>query len=113
MAEITIHINGRPYEITCDDGQEGHVVDLAAYVDSRLQHIARAGGAYNDPHLLVLTSLILADELAKAGKKNDVADPVSSAAVGGLAPEDLDMMTEALDKLAKRIDGIAEKVQAS
>ena len=63
MAEVTIYINGRSYDIACDNGQEGRIVDLAAYIDQRLQQISRTGAAYNDAHLTVLTSLVLADEL--------------------------------------------------
>ena len=50
MAEVTISINGRAYDIACDHGQEERVIDLAAYIDHKLQTIARSGGAYNDPH---------------------------------------------------------------
>ena len=34
MAEVTIYINGRSYDIACDNGQEGRIVDLAAYIDA-------------------------------------------------------------------------------
>ena len=30
MADVNITINGRIYEIGCDQGQEGRIVDLAA-----------------------------------------------------------------------------------
>lgn len=53
MAEVNISMNGRVYEISCDDGQEGRVLELAAYIDQRLQKIARSGAAYNDAHLMV------------------------------------------------------------
>ncbi len=66
MADVNITINGRIYEIGCDQGQEGRVVDLASYVDQKLQSIARSGAAYNDAHLLVLTALVLADEVFEA-----------------------------------------------
>ena len=63
MADVTISINGRNYDISCDKGQESHVADLASYVDQRLRQVASSGAAYNDAHLLVITSLLLADEL--------------------------------------------------
>lgn len=62
MSEITITINGRNYDISCDPGQEGRVMDLATYVDQRVKEIARSGAAYNDSHLLVLATLFLANE---------------------------------------------------
>lgn len=63
MAEISLTINGRIYAIACDDGQERRVTALGRYVDERLKEIARVGAATNDAHLLVLTALVLADEI--------------------------------------------------
>lgn len=121
MAEVNISINGRIYEISCDNGQEGRVVDLAAYLDQRLQQIARSGAAYNEAHLLVLTSLVIADELFEAREKNTAlaAAPVPAgkarkAETGDAAsPEDEKAMAQLIEKLAKRIDGIAARVQAA
>ncbi|MDP2206601.1 MAG: cell division protein ZapA [Alphaproteobacteria bacterium] len=125
MAEVNISINGRIHEISCDSGQEGRVVDLASYIDQRLQQIARSGAAYNDAHLLVLTSLVLADELFETREKLAAvsAAPAAAPAKGrkgeALAetpaanPEDEKAMAQLLEKLAKRIDGIASRVQAA
>ncbi len=123
MADVNITINGRIYEIGCDQGQEGRVVDLASYVDQRLQTIARSGAAYNDAHLLVLTALVLADELfeareggaekpAKAGR-TPAAAATPAQAEAGLSREDEAALAKVLEHLAKRIDGIATKVAAA
>ena len=63
MAEVTIVIKGRQYDIACDDGQEDRVLRLASYIDNKIKLIARSGSAYNESHLMVLTSLVLADEI--------------------------------------------------
>ena len=63
MAEISVNINGRKYGMECDDGQESRVVDLGQYVDHKVKQIAAAGAATGESHLLVLTSLMLADEI--------------------------------------------------
>ncbi len=126
MADVNITINGRIYEIGCDQGQEGRVVDLASYVDQRLQQIARSGAAYNDAHLLVLTALVLTDEIFEARARTADADekPVKAAgrtpaAVaqpaqdGGLSREDEAALAKVIEGIAKRIDGIATKVAAA
>lgn len=131
MAEVNISINGRIHEISCDNGQEGRVVDLASYIDQRLQQIARSGAAYNDAHLLVLTALVLADELfetreqlqgaapAGASKNRKAEQPAPEAAdaataeAAKAAAEEEKAMALLLEKLAKRIDGIAARVQAA
>lgn len=124
MADVNITINGRIYEIGCDQGQEGRVVDLASYVDQKLQQIARSGAAYNDAHLLVLTALVLSDELFEARSGAGAQDksakgsraPATTAAApaeGGLSREDEAALAKVLEHLAKRIDGIATKVAAA
>jgi len=66
VSEITISINGRSYDIACDAGQEGRILDLATYVDQRIREIGRSGAAYNDSHLMVLATLVLANEVMES-----------------------------------------------
>lgn len=119
MAEVNISINGRIYEISCDNGQEGRVVELASYIDQKLQKIARAGAAYNDAHLLVLTALVLTDELFEAHTQPQVASPASAKTVvaesgpAAVSKEDEQALLGLLEKMTKRIDGIAARVQAA
>ncbi|MDE1153843.1 MAG: cell division protein ZapA [Micavibrio sp.] len=118
MAEVNITLNGRIYEIACDQGQEGRVVDLAAFIDQRLQQISRSGAAYNDAHLMVLTALVLADELFEvqeggAAKAPRAAAPVAAPAAPERNPEEELALVKLLDQMAKRIDGIAQRVQSA
>lgn len=117
MAEISININGRSYGIACDDGQERRVRELASYVDSRLREIARAGAATNESHLLVLTSIILADEIAEArsgiGQHAARHAPPQQTPISGISmtEEDEEAIVSAIDLLAARIDSIATSLQ--
>jgi len=123
MADININLNGRLYQIACDHGQEGRVVDLASYIDQRLQSIARTGAAYNDAHLLVLAALVIADELFDAREqlaKTPKNQPVAAASAAsqpapqaGLSKDDEQMLVKMLEQMTKRIDGIAQRVQAA
>jgi cell division protein ZapA len=115
MAEVTIYINGRSYDISCDNGQEGRVVDLATYIDQRLQQISRSGAAYNDAHLMVLTALVLADELFEAREASEGPKAVrpAAAAQAVAAKEDEVVVLKLLEQLTRRIDGISSLVQQS
>lgn len=110
MADVNITINGRSYEIGCDPGQEGRIVDLAGYIDQRLQMIAKSGAAYNDAHLMVLTALVLADEVFEAHE-----NPKKSGrqAASASSAQDDQLVASLLEKLTKRIDGIAAKVHTA
>jgi len=109
MSEVTITINGRSYDISCETGQEGRIIDLAAYVDQCLQQISKSGAAYNDSHLLVLTSLVVADELFKA--KDGEVEVASSGA--NKSTEEDPALLSVIEHLTERVSSIAHKVEAS
>lgn len=110
MAEVSVSINGRKYGMECDDGQEGRVIDLGQYVDHKVRQIASAGAAAGESHLLVLTSLMLADEVMEL--KKYVANGNAPSAAGAASAEDEDLIVKAIDHLAGRIEAIAAKMGA-
>ena len=108
MSEVNLSINGRNYGIACDDGQEKRLKDLGYYVDQRMKEIARAGAANNDAHLLVLTALMLADEVYDL--REEMADLSSQVRDSDDIREDEIMVSRAIDHLAERIDLIAGRI---
>ena len=106
MAEVSVAIHGKTYGIACDDGQEKRVQDLARYVDVRLREIAGAGAASNESHLLVLTALVMADEVFDM-KSAGGAAPVDER----LTEDDEQMIVDAINHLAARIDSVADRLQ--
>jgi cell division protein ZapA len=63
MAQVTIRINGFTYPVSCEDGQEQHLTEMAAEVDRRITSIKSLGSQTGESRLLVLAALLLADEL--------------------------------------------------
>jgi cell division protein ZapA len=63
VAQVTVRINGYSYVVGCEDGQELHLLQMAAQVDSRVESIKAIGGNSGEQRLLVLSALLLADEL--------------------------------------------------
>lgn len=106
MAEVSVSINGSKFNIACDEGQEQRVLDLANFVDSRVKEIAGAGAGSNEKHLLVLTSIVMADELFDM---RDASANVNTAPLEGLqiTSEDEGQIVEAIDQMAARIEKIA------
>lgn len=64
VAQVNVRINGYTYTVGCEDGQEAHLVAMAAQVDQRIDSINRAlGTTTSEQRLLVLSALLMADEL--------------------------------------------------
>lgn len=63
MKNIEITINGHNYTLACDDGQESHVEQLAEEVSMRAVQLAQGMPGANETMVLVMTCLMLADEL--------------------------------------------------
>ena len=66
MAQVDVSINNHNYRISCDDGQEEHLKELADLVDQRLVQLVNTVGQIGESRLLVMTCLVVADELMEA-----------------------------------------------
>ena len=106
MAQMSIEINGRPYTVGCEDGQEAHLVELARMFDRQVRQVSQDMGQLGDTRLFLMGALLLADELAD-----------SKARLALLQAEHARLQTEhtrtearaalALDKAAGRIEKLA------
>jgi cell division protein ZapA len=66
MAQLTIEVNGRPYLVGCEDGQESHLRELAKLFDSQVQQLSDSVGNLGETRLFLMGALMMADELADA-----------------------------------------------
>ena len=63
MGQVSVIINGRNYRLACSDGEEGRLLELATHVKSRVDQLTREFGQVGDDRLLLMTALLIADEL--------------------------------------------------
>lgn len=66
MAQINVEVNGRPYAVGCEDGQEPHLQELAKMFDQQVRQISQDMGQLGDTRLFLMGALLLADELFDA-----------------------------------------------
>jgi len=111
MAQVTVTINGRPYTVGCDDGQERQVKDLGAEVDRRARMLAEATGAVNEGLVLVLTNLMIADELFEAKQAQAAAEAEKDSLEAQLA-DAREALEAARTRLEQRRDQQAAARQA-
>ena len=105
MAQVTITINGRKYDIACDDGQEAHVTRLARYIDKRVGELVESIGQVGDARLMVMASLLIADELSEVYTELEEmrTEHVTTGENGIEVPK--------LEHLAMRIESIAKRLE--
>lgn len=119
MRRVDFTLNGRSHSLNCEDGQEKRLLELAAYVDARMQELTGGGGGHEVQNLIA-TCIVLADELmesraeAKALRAGHVPAPVIHHApppAPAAAPADEAKVAAAVDTLAKRIEDIAARLE--
>ncbi|HEX4711390.1 cell division protein ZapA [Phenylobacterium sp.] len=66
MAQLSVEVNGRPYAVGCEDGQEAHLLELAKMFDHQVRQVSQDMGQLGDTRLFLMGALLLADELADA-----------------------------------------------
>jgi len=106
LAQVSVTINGRIYQIACDDGQEANLTRLADYVDKRVSELVAAVGQVGDDRLLVMASLLVADELSDAATRLDGLDDTNRL-------RDEESLISNIDTLAERIENIAQRLEQS
>ena len=74
MAQITISINSREYAIACEDGQEGHILQLSRMLDEKAKLLGAGANQVNESMLLAMIGLLLADELSEIKKGNKITE---------------------------------------
>jgi cell division protein ZapA len=103
MATVTLSLNGRPYEIACDDGQEERLQTLGVDLDRRVGEMARRLGPVADSRLLAMAALVISDELATARAAAD-------ASTQRAAERDAAAAADAVEAMARRMDAIATRL---
>ncbi len=111
MPEISLSINERNYQVTCDDGQEAHLRKLAGHLDERIQSLVESVGQVGEGRLLVMASLMVADELFEAYKENHALKAANGgAAQVGPVEGGEGAAAAALETCAQRIETIAARL---
>lgn len=117
MPLVNVMVNGRSYTIACDEGEEDHLRELGEFVDKRVRELVETVGQVGDARLLLMASLLVADELAEAvhrleerdrevgelkGTRVEVAEKFQSAE-GAVA--------NMLEAAARRVEDIAARIE--
>jgi cell division protein ZapA len=108
VPDIQVTVNNRSYTLSCDPGQEQHLLDLVREVDRRVGGLANSIGQIGEGRLLLMVGLLLADELAEA--RAELRRLHGSPREDRIPENDL---AHAIEKLAHRLDAIAARLEAA
>ncbi len=109
MAQLAVSINGRSYQVACDDGQEDHLRELAAHVDKLVAELVTVMGQVGDMRLLVMASLLVVDELFDAREAaGRLRQQVDGEAGGGISES---VLAANIEALAERVETIAVRFE--
>lgn len=119
MAEVSVEINGRKYRMACEDGQETHLLSLAARFNRYIDEYKETFGEIGDNRLTVMAGIAVVDELVAAERKLDQlrAELQTVTKAGNdVAAEAESMEAKFASKLAdvaRRIESIATAVDGA
>ena len=98
MAQVAISINGKEYSLSCDDGQEERIRAAGALLSAGVGELATQIGRVNDLNLVVMASVLLADDLLQEQSARKAAAP------------DIEELAMALEYLADKLESVASRL---
>ena len=108
MPIVNVEINGRSYQVGCEDGQEPHLMNLARTYDAQVRQVAEEVGQVGEARLFLLGALMQADELLEGRARAAEAQ----AALARLQSDHFQLerrATTALDTAARRIEALTAR----
>ncbi|MGY6532252.1 cell division protein ZapA [Glycocaulis sp.] len=114
MSKVTISLNGRPFTIGCEDGQQAYLKELAGHLDTHVRDLAEKVGQIGELRLLLMASLIVADEMREAQGRAEALESQLLDAKGLTSQAEARRRTdraraaEILTRAAARLETLAE-----
>lgn len=106
MGQLTVHINGKPYLLGCEDGEEARLRALAAMLDERVQAAGSGAGALGETRIMLMGALMLADEGEKLQVRANAAE-AEAARLRALLDIADSRAVQVLEAAAKKIERLA------
>ncbi len=109
MGQISVNIQNRTYRLSCDDGEEGRLAELAAHVRAKADGLIAEHGRIGDEHLMLMSAILVADELwdlrgvtatQAPATKTRAKKPAETQAAAGAAADEPSADTVAKQKSA-------------
>jgi cell division protein ZapA len=126
MPELTIHIGGRAFEVSCQDGEQSYLQSAAKMLDDEAQVLSDQIGRMPEARMLLMAGLLLADKTAAVEDRIKIVEADLATRDAELAelraapapePERIEVpivppqVTDTLAELAARAEAMAAQVE--
>ena len=126
MPEVTIHIGGRGFEVSCKEGEESYLHSAAKMLDDEAQILSDQIGRMPEARMLLMAGLMLADKTAAVEDRIKEVEAVLAQREAELAelrnapppePERIEVpvvppqVGETLAELAARAESMAQQIE--
>lgn len=103
MGQVSVTFNHQEHHLACQDGGEERLKELAEYIDQRAETLMGRMGPVGDLRLLLMTAIMIADELQEL---NDGELPTNTD-----ADAEVKRMDVAMGKAVLRIEELARSLE--
>lgn len=118
MAQVTVTIDGKAYRMACEEGQEGHLTELAAKFDRYVAHLKSQFGEIGDLRITVMAGIMVMDELSEVSRRlaavesdmENIRRNRDAVAAGAQRTEEA--TAAALEDMSQRILEIAARISS-
>jgi cell division protein ZapA len=115
MAVVEVTVNGRDYQLACDDGEEEHLANLAAYFNRRVAELTGSIGQVGETRLMLMAGLLVADDLSNAMDQLDEVE--GTGAENGAGPAEgkagIERACTEIDELATQVESLAARLETT
>jgi cell division protein ZapA len=118
MPEVNVEVAGRHYRLGCGEGEEQHLLALAARVDGEAARLSGLG-QMPENRLMLMSALMLADRLseaeqAAAAAERRAAEAERRAADADEVPPGREVeIAASLEALAARIEALSSRIDGA
>ncbi|MCZ2328813.1 cell division protein ZapA [Bartonella sp. F02] len=109
METVSVTIDGKVYRMACDEGQEQHLIELAAQFDQYITHLKKNFGEIGDHRLSVMAGIMVIDEMEEIKRENKKLRE-SNAALLRQNDEKDRTMSKIVQETTRRIENLTQQL---
>jgi cell division protein ZapA len=110
MGQVSVTLNGRTYRLECGEGEETHLIALAEYLGTHVETMKRKFGQVGDDRLILMASLLVADELWELRRQMQELKPAMAEVRRDRSVADESAKSLQSD-VAARVGAVAERLE--